>query len=141
MLNQLGFAPEQYELLPLNPNQRSMVLDQLARPETLQNAYGIYVDLPVNPEFDRLQQALDALLAATPILRMQLVQCHLPAADPAYGVIPPRADATLELIDLNTSHWQSLSVHAAAMKLMHRPYDLFHEPLLHFYLLQKQMLH
>ena len=137
LLNQLGFAPEQYELLPLNPNQRSMVLDQLARPETLQNAYGIYVDLPVNPEFDRLQQALDALLAATPILRMQLVQCHLPAADPAYGVIPPRADATLELIDLNTSHWQSLSVHAAAMKLMHRPYDLFHEPLLHFYLLQK----
>ncbi|RLT97980.1 non-ribosomal peptide synthetase [Ketobacter sp.] len=137
LLQQMGFDADTHDLLALNANQHSMVLDQLAHPHTIQNAYGIYVDLPLRPDVRLLEQAIQALVDACAVLRTKLVECSLPAADMAYAVMPKHQSISLEVIDLSQEHWLDYNIHSAALKLMHRAYDIFNEPLLRYYLLHQ----
>lgn len=137
LLNQLGFDPAQHAILPLNANQRSMLLDQLAHPDTIQNAYGIYADFPVKPDVSALERAIQIVVNTCPVLRTKLVECSLPAADLAYAIMPQRFPASLEVIDLCSEHWSSYSLHDAAMRLMHRTYDVYRDALVQYYFLHK----
>ncbi|MBA54635.1 MAG: hypothetical protein CMK89_09285 [Pseudomonadales bacterium] len=138
LLQQLGFDAATHDLLPLNANQRSMVLDQLAHPDTIQNAYGIYADLPSRPDVALLQRSIQTVVDACPVLRTRLVECQLPAADLAYAIMPKSLPVELEVVDLNHEHWLGYSTHSAAMKLMHRPYNVFRDPLVRYFLLHKE---
>lgn len=137
LLVQLGYEPANHTLLALNANQRSMLLDQLAHPETIQNAYGIYADLPGKAQLDLLNQAVQQVVDACPTLRASLAECSLPAADLAYLVMPNRVTVKCTLVDLNAGHWEGFSIHDAAMKLMHRPYEIYNDSLISYYLLHK----
>ena len=137
LLQQLGFDTATHDLLPLNANQRSMVLDQLAHPDTIQNAYGIYADLPSRPDTAVLQQSIQQVVDACPVLRTELLECHLPAADLAYAIMPKSMAVELEIVDLSQEHWLGYSIHAAAMKLMHHPYNVFKDQLVRYYLVYK----
>ncbi|MCP5015978.1 MAG: amino acid adenylation domain-containing protein [Ketobacter sp.] len=138
LLDQLGYSAEDNDLLSLNSNQRSMLLDQLAHPETIQNAYGIYADLPGKPDLDVLHRAIQLVVDAAPVLRMKITECNIPAADMAYAVIPRKSAANLQIVDLSSQHWDGFSIHDAAMKLMHRTYDVYQDDLVSYYLLHKE---
>jgi len=140
LLQQLGCDPRNHSLLPLNPNQHSMVLDHLAHPDTIQNSYGIYVDLAAAADFDCLQQAIQQVVNSAPALRMRLQECTLPAAEDVYGIIPQQLTAKLELVNLDgpASAAAGKSLQERTLTLLHRTYDIFREPLLRYHLVQQQ---
>ena len=137
LLRQLGFDAEQHSILALNANQQSMLLDQLAHPDTIQNAYGIYAAFPSKPDLDTLESAIQLVVDTCAVLRTRLVECALPAADMAYAVMPGQLPVALQVIDLNSEHWASYSIHDAAMKLMHRPYNVLRDALVQYYFLHR----
>ncbi|MVF12546.1 amino acid adenylation domain-containing protein [Ketobacter sp. MCCC 1A13808] len=123
LLQQLGCDPAQNRLIELTPNQKVMFLDQQANPDTTQNVFGVYVDLPQQPDTTLLTKAVNWIVGHAPVLRMQLVVCDLPAAEPVYGVIPDTKTITLELVEAQDDVLVENPLHQTSMQLMHRADD------------------
>ncbi len=127
----LALPANAFKLAPLNGNQRSMLLDELAHAGTHQNNYGIYCELPFAPDIARLQRALDHVVAAHAALRTQIVPCTLPGTDDHWLAIADKASIALVRHDIrqHANEWLSF-----VEKLMHRPQSVLHMPLVHFHL-------
>ncbi|MDX1695322.1 MAG: condensation domain-containing protein, partial [Ketobacteraceae bacterium] len=135
LLEHLGFSEADYELASLNANQQVMLIDQLAHPDTKQNAYGIYAELPASVDTGLLEQAIQAVSDATPMLRAALKRCDIPAADDAYFVIPKNKPVHLQKHSVKglSATDQQLAIDA----LMHRAFDIFSEDLAHYHWVEK----
>lgn len=138
LLQQLGFDAQQHQLVPLNANQISMFLDEQSNPDSIQNAYGIYVDVNADIDVNRLKAAVEQVVQANPVLRMTLVESDLVATDVAYGVVGPKIKTHLMSLDVDSDDLVSDPLHQKTLELMHKSYDVLNDDLIQFYLLYYQ---
>ncbi|MCG8313828.1 MAG: amino acid adenylation domain-containing protein [Pseudomonadales bacterium] len=127
LIEHMGLDSRQVSLAGLNMNQQDMLIDQLAHPQTKQNAYGIYAELPGAIDLDLLQQSIQLVADATPMLRAGVVACDMAAADDAYFVIPNKKATHINKHSLlgRSATEQQLVID----QLMHKAYDIFNDDL------------
>lgn len=121
-------------LIPLNGNQRSMLLDELTHAGTHQNNYGIYCELPFVPDLDRLVKALEVVTAAHAALRTRIVPCTLPGLDDYWLAVSSNHSVALHQHDIRH---QSEDWRVFVEKLLHRAQSVVNVPLVHFHLVQR----
>lgn len=134
VLQQLGFAPEQHQLIKLNSNQLSIYLDETTHPGTIQNTYGNYVELKHQPDLDRLTQAIQSVVDESLVLRSKVVPCDIPTADIAYLVSRNQHKAVLKVHDWSHDQLNNAQLEEQVLRLMHRPYAWPEEELISYHL-------
>lgn len=139
LLEHMGLNAAEFELAPLNANQQVMLIDQLAHPDTKQNAYGIYAELPGSVDTECLEKAIQAVSDATPMLRARVKRCDIPAADEAYFTIP--GSGKIQLQHHSVKGLSATDQQLAIDGLMHRPFDIFNEDLVHYHWVEKSDSH
>ncbi|MCG8669775.1 MAG: amino acid adenylation domain-containing protein [Pseudomonadales bacterium] len=134
LLSHMGLDIAEFQLEPLNDNQRVMLIDQQAHPDTKQNAYGIYARLPADIDLACLTRAIQAVSDASPMLRATLKHCDVPAADDVYFVVPKTK--TIELNQHSVVGMTADQQQLAIDDLMHKSFDIFKDDLIHYHWVQ-----
>lgn len=126
----LALPVGEYTLLPLNGNQRSMLLDELAHAGTRQNAFGIYCEMPFELDVPRMRQAVQATVDQHAMLRAAVVLCTLPGADDAYLSIGKNVSVNLQVHDLSGTqeNWQ-----VVVERLMHSVHTVITDTMMHYH--------
>ncbi len=129
----LGLPGNEFTLVPLNGNQRSMLIDELTHAGTHQNNYGIYCELPFVPDVQRLQSVLNAATASHAALRARIVPCTLPGTDDHWLAISQFAEHELQCHELSHAGGDWLEF---VEKLMHRHQPVINTAMVHFHLVK-----
>lgn len=134
ILQQMGYAPDQHQLIKLNSNQLSIHLDETTHLHTAQNAFGNYVELKHRPELDKLTQALQSIVDESLVLRSKVAPCDIPTADVAYLVARNQIKVHLKIHDWSRDQLQPAQLEEQILKLMHRRYQWPEEELISYHL-------
>ena len=123
----------QSELIPLNANQLSMTLDEIANESTCQNAYGIHARLNHEIDIATLEQAIALVEQGSALLSCRLIQCDLNGAEPFYLYT---TNETSALQQLDWSEQDETQIDARLTQLLHRRYQIFEERLVNYHLVK-----
>ena len=142
LVGELGISPQMVESIqPLSRMQYDMFMDNLVNPASLQSSHGWNIHIHRALDLEVWQRALQVIVQSQPMMRASFVASQKPSLDMGYLVIHKHLNPVLEIIDKSQESLSEQAVTSLINKLIYKPYDVEHDPLITYYVVKLSAEH